>query len=115
MGILYSIIQTISRKSTVIIETPFRPIPPESAVGVIDRMAEVAQCQLHNKSWPLFREVIHTDVVALEGQTVSAKIPQFTKQNSPGQGHRAVKLNTPISERFLYNFLREYILVNGRD
>ena len=57
-------------------------------------MAGVAQRQPRNTSRPLFREVNHTDVVVLE-KTLSAKIIRFAKQNSPGHGHKAVKLNTP--------------------
>jgi len=41
-------------------------MPPEMMVGVTDRMARVVQRQPGNKHWPLFREVIHTDVVVLE-------------------------------------------------
>jgi hypothetical protein len=62
-------------------------------VGVTDRMAAVDQRQPRNTSWPLFREVNHTDVVVLQ-KTSSVMIIQFAKQNSPGQGHKAVKLNT---------------------
>ena len=57
-------------------------------------MAGVARRQPRNTSWPLFREVNHTDAVVLE-KTLSVKIIQFAEQNSPGQGHKAVKLNTP--------------------
>ena len=66
-------------------------------VGATDRMAGVAQRQPQNTNRPLFREVNHIDVVVLE-KTLSVNMIQFAKQNSPGQGHKAVKLNTPRLE-----------------